>query len=141
MPRLGPLVPGPLKPLARRLLRALRPATTDAPLAEADCRGELQAKHYAVVIEAGQAKPFAVRVTNLGPAAWSSRGTHPVTLQLAWMTSRKVPLDVRASSRDGSWSTSASTSRPGVAREARNAPARMLSVKRPMVAGVAKVAA
>ena len=94
MPRLGPLVPGPLKPLAKRLVRALRPATTDAPLAEADCRGELQAKHYAVVIEAGQAKPFAVRVTNLGPAAWSSRGTHPVTLQLTWATSRKVPSDV-----------------------------------------------
>ena len=96
MPRLGPLVPGPLKPLARRLLRRLRPATTDAPLAAADCRGELQAKRYSVSVEAGQAKAFPVRVTNLGPATWSSRGTHPVTLQFAWATSRKVPLDLPA---------------------------------------------
>ncbi len=96
MPRLGQLVPGPLKPLARRLRHALNPVTTDAPLAADDCRGELQAKAYTLSVEAGKAQPVAVRVTNRGGAVWSSRGTHPVTLQFTWTTSRKLPLDVPA---------------------------------------------
>ena len=93
MPRLGQLVPGPLKPYARRLLRSLRPATTDAPLSPEDGRGELQAKTYAMTFVAGQAKAAPVRVTNRGQAVWSSRGTHPMALSFQWMTSRKIPLD------------------------------------------------
>lgn len=89
MPRLGPLTP-----LAQRVRRALAPATTDAPLTGDGCRGELRAKAYSVRVEAGQKLACPVRVTNLGPAAWSPRGTRPVTLQFTWATSRKVPFDV-----------------------------------------------
>ncbi len=93
MSRLGQLVPGPLKPIARRLVRSLRPATTDAPLSAEDARGELQAKAYALTFVTGEAKAAPVRVTNRGQAVWSSRGTHPVALSVQWTTSRKVPLD------------------------------------------------
>ena len=96
MPRLGQFVPGPLKPLAKRLRRALKPATTDAPLAADNCLGELQAKAYTFSVEAGQSKGVAVRVTNRGRAVWSSRGTHPVALHFNWTTSRKLPCDVPA---------------------------------------------
>ena len=93
MSRLGQLVPGPLKPFAKRLLRSLTPAMTDAPLSPADGRGELQAKAYALTFVTGEAKAAPVRVTNRGQAVWSSRGTHPVALSFQWTTSRKVPLD------------------------------------------------
>ena len=83
MPRLGEYLPAALRPYARgvkRWARALRPATTDAPLRPEDCRGELLLKAYAVTFQQGETLPCPVRVTNHGQAVWSSGGTHPVRL-------------------------------------------------------------
>ena len=97
MPRLGEMVPGPLRPYAKaakRWFRALKPATTDAPLAPADCRGELRLKRYAVTVEQGTTFAAPVQVTNHSQAVWSSHGSHAVTLRYRWTTSRKALMGV-----------------------------------------------
>jgi SAM-dependent methyltransferase len=93
MPRLGDLVPGPLRPYARSAKRWLKPGTTDAPLSSADAHGELQLKQYATAFEAGKPTAVPVRVTNRGGVPWSGRGSHPVSLKFRWTTSRRQPLE------------------------------------------------
>lgn len=99
MPRLALLVPPPLRPLARRVrgyLHRADAAPLDRLLPPADCRAELVPATPSFLLERRGAVRCPVQIRNLGSAAWSPHGRHPVALALRWLTARKEPLDTPA---------------------------------------------
>ena len=97
MARLAALVPPPLRPLARTVrdyLQRLDPATLDRVLNPEDCRAALEPVSRTFLLERRASAACPVRVRNLGSAVWSSRGRHPVSLTLRWLSARKEPIDL-----------------------------------------------
>lgn len=92
---LGAMVPGPLRPAAKRVrafVRGLRPVAHDRPLA-ADCRAAVRAERAVGLAEAG--RPFGVnlRITNHSPHVISPVGPHPVGVAAFWQSYAGEPCD------------------------------------------------
>jgi ubiquinone/menaquinone biosynthesis C-methylase UbiE len=97
MAGLSRFVPEALRPLAKgaqRFVRSLNPVELNAALLPKDCRGELQAKRYVLLLEQGEAVASPIRITNHGQAIWSSQGKCPVRLVFRWLSNRREPLSI-----------------------------------------------
>lgn len=93
------VVPGPLRPLARRartLARRLQRLPLDRTLTPAEARAGIEPVSGTFLVERGQTFGCPVRVTNRGPAVLSSHGRHGVHLMARWIGPRGKPLDLPA---------------------------------------------
>ena len=94
MPGLGRFVPAALRPYLRSAYRGLVPKTLDRPLTADECRGRLLCAQRSFLWQQDEAAVCPIRIHNDSVMVWSSRGTHPVTVTLTWLTSRRAPLGV-----------------------------------------------
>ncbi|HYH66551.1 MAG TPA: class I SAM-dependent methyltransferase [Urbifossiella sp.] len=87
------LVPAALRPVARRVARALRPVRHAAPLAGSDLRARVEVVRACPVGEAGRPFDVTLRVTNHSPLPVGPDGTHPVGVLARWSCATGAACD------------------------------------------------
>jgi SAM-dependent methyltransferase len=78
-----------LEDLGRGCLRALRGGVLDEPLSAGACRAALELLDAPEQCQRGEPFRCRLRVRNLGPVAWGSRGRRPVLVAVRWLTEGK----------------------------------------------------
>jgi len=94
MPGLGRYLPASIRPMVRRAYRSVVPKNLDRPLMPAECCGRLLCAKRSFLWQQSEAGVIPIRVHNDSPMVWSSQGSHPVTVTLTWLTSRRETLAV-----------------------------------------------
>lgn len=95
MSGLSAFIPGPARPLARRvraLARRMAPPSVNRPLDPADCRAVLTPLASEFLPEKDNPVVVPLRVEHHGHKPWAGRGTHPVQLVARWLTPRRQPV-------------------------------------------------